>query len=307
MMKGAMRRGLALAVVVVTALAGCGGSRSEKRTQDGTAQVRRQSPPAVAATHRPALIIQTLAGTTIAGVTVNKGVNEAVADPNGGWFIAGAFTRVDGVPAPTLARLLPSGAVDRSWLAVRAHPYYLIDAIAAHGDELLVARETGVGAGAPSCLSAYNAKTGAPWPGFRADIHMTPELGCINALAPAGPYIYVAGFFNSVNAGAAPGLARLYAATGAVDHSWRPTVPSCAGVPGAPRGPSGCDGDFLDVRPIAGAIVATDGFLKQHAYSPASGTAVPLPAIARRQRHSPKPGALAVPVRSGSRLLMRAR
>jgi hypothetical protein len=300
-----MRIGLALSVAVVAALAGCGGSGSEKRAQDGSAPAHRRS-RAGTATHRPALVIETRAGTRIASVTVNKGVDHAVADPNGGWFIAGAFTRVDGIPEPTLARLLPSGAVDRGWLAVRSHPYYIIDGIAADGDELLVARETGDAAAAPSCLTAYDARTGAPWPGFRADIHMTPELGCVNDLAAAGPYIYVAGFFNSINGVATPGLARIYAATGAVDHNWRPTVASCVGVTGAPRGPNGCDGDFLGVRLVAGTIVATDGFLKQHAYSPASGATVPLPATAMRQRHSPKPGALAAPVRSGSLLLLRA-
>ena len=297
--------GLALMVAVVAAPAGCGGSGSEKRAQDGSAQAHRRS-PAVAATHRPALTIETSAGMKTASVTVNKGVGYAVADPNGGWFIAGAFTRVDGVHAPTLARLLPSGAVDRSWLAVRSHPYYTIDGIAADGDELLVARETGVAPAAPSCLTAYDARSGAPWPGFRADIHMTPELGCISDLAAAGPYIYVAGFFNSVDGVAAPGLARIYAATGAVDRNWRPTVASCVGVAGAPRGPNGCDGDFLGVQLVAGAIVATDGFLKQHAYSPGSAATVPLPATAMRQRQSPEPGALAAPVHSGSLRLLRA-
>ena len=300
-----MGMGLPLMVAVVAALAGCGGSRSEKRTQDGSTQAHRRS-PAVAATHRPALMIETLAGTKTASVTVNKGVGYAVADPDGGWFIAGAFTRVDGAPAPTLARLLPSGAVDRGWLAVRSHPYYIVNGIAIEGDELLVARDTGGAPAAPSCLTAYDARTGAPWPGFRADIHMTPELGCINDLAAARPHLYVAGFFNSVNGVAAPGLARIYAATGAVDRAWRPTVANCAGVAGAPRGRNGCDGDFLGVRLVAGAIVATDGFLKQHAYSPASGATVPLPATATRQRQSPKPSALVGPVRSGSLLLIRA-
>jgi len=305
MMASGMRIGIALTVAVVVALAGCGGSGSETHTQDGSAQAHRRSPTVVAA-HRPALIIETLAGARTASVTVNKGVDFAVADPNGGWFIAGAFTRVDGVHEPTLARLLPSGAVDRSWLAVRSHPYYRIDRIASDSDELLVARETGVAAQAPSCLTAYDARTGAPWPSFRADIHMTPELGCINDLAAGGPYIYVAGFFNSVNGVATPGLARIYAATGAIDRNWRPTMRSCVGVAGAPRGPNGCDGDVLGVRLLAGAVVATDGFLKQHAYSPASGATVPLPATAMRERHSPKPGPFAAPVRSGSSLLIRA-
>lgn len=305
-MSGATRIGLTLTVAIVAALAGCGGSRSEKRKQDGSARSHLRSPP-VAATRRPALVIETLAGTRTASVTVNKGIDYVVADPNGGWFIAGAFTRVDGVPAPTLARLLPSGAVDRGWRAVRSHPYYRIDGIAADGDELLVARETGVATEAPSCLGAYDARTGAPWPGFRADIHMTPELGCINDLAAAGPYIYIAGFFNSVNGVSAPGLARIDVASGAVDHTWRPTVASCAGMAGAPRGPSGCDGDFLSVRLVAGAVVATDGFLKQHAYSAASGATVQLPPRALRHPQSPEPtDTLARPVRSGSLLLIRA-
>lgn len=302
MMSSAIRLGLGVAVVM--ALAGCGGSGSEKRTQRAPAHRRS---PALAATHRPALLIETLAGTKTASVTVNKDVNYVVADPNGGWFIAGAFTRVDGVPAPTLARLLPSGAVDRRWLAVRSHPYYIINRIAADGDELFVARETGDAAEAPSCLTAYDARTGAPWPRFRADIHMTPELGCINDLAAAGSDIYVAGFFNAVNGVATPGLARIYAASGAVDRNWRPMVASCAGVPGVPRGPNGCDGDFLGVRVVAGAILATDGFLEQHAYSRASGATVPVPTTAMRQRLSPeRTGALAAPVRSGSLLLIRA-
>jgi hypothetical protein len=296
-----MRIWPALTVAVVAALAGCGGSGSGKRAQDRSAH----GAPAVAAKHRPALLIETLGRTRTASLTVNKGVDYAAADPNGGWFIAGAFTRVDGDEEPTLARLLPSGAVDRSWLAVRSHPYYIIDGIAIYGDELLVARDAGSAAPAPSCLTAYDARTGAPWPGFRAEIRMTPELGCINDLAAAGRYVYVAGFFNSVNGVPAPGLVRIYATTGAVDRGWRPAVPSCAGVTGAPRGSNGCDGDFLHVRLVAGAIVATDGFLKQHAFSPASGTTVPLPATAARSRQSPEPRVLAAPVRSGSLLLLR--
>jgi hypothetical protein len=83
MASSAMRIGLAPMVAVVAALAGCGGSRSKTRTQDESAQTHPRS-PAVAATHRPALMIETLAGTRTASVIVNKGVDYAVADPSGG-------------------------------------------------------------------------------------------------------------------------------------------------------------------------------------------------------------------------------
>jgi hypothetical protein len=63
----------------------------------------------------------------------------------------------------------------------------------------------------------------------------------------------------------------------------------------------------VTVRLVAGVVVATDGFLKQHAYSAASGATIPLPAKAMRPRHSPaRTNAFAGPVRSGSLLLTRA-
>ncbi|MBD0260104.1 MAG: delta-60 repeat domain-containing protein, partial [Cytophagales bacterium] len=46
---------------------------------------------------------------------VNGMVRTSIPDGQGGWFIAGTFTHVQGVPCVSVAHLLPNGRVDPDW------------------------------------------------------------------------------------------------------------------------------------------------------------------------------------------------
>jgi hypothetical protein len=133
---------------------------------------------------------------------------------------------------------------------------YGIDALAVTGNELLVAQDTGAAPRAPSCLHAFDTRTGAPLKGFAVMVRMQPELGCIESLVPAAGRVYLAGYFQQVDGVPRPGLALIDAHTGALDRRFRPPPAACG--PGAPRGAGGCYGVVHRVipQPGRGTIVA---------------------------------------------------
>jgi hypothetical protein len=264
-----MRIARACPLAVLILLAGCGGGSHRRH---GSAPSPRL--PAAAR-------VTTQAGAPVATITGDGTIGSAIADGRGGWFVAGAFTRLDGVPARGLAHVLHGGRVDGAWrgaLAAGSRPtllalaangppgtstgvlyaaawiddedrsefaaldavtgrprpvpavseLYGIDALAVVGDELLVAQATGASPRAPSCLHAYDTHTGRPVPGFRVEVHMQPELGCIMRLTPAGANVAVTGYFRRIDGVPSNGSALIDATTGALRHARGPVRPASA-------------------------------------------------------------------------------
>jgi hypothetical protein len=79
--------------------------------------------------------------------------------------------------------------------------------------------------------------------GTRAPFPVTVS-GPVLAMALSGPWLYLGGDFQVVNGASCPFAARVNAATGAVDPTWRP----------APNG------DLIDIVPVGGGVILCGSF-----------------------------------------------
>ncbi|MDO7874139.1 T9SS type A sorting domain-containing protein [Hymenobacter sp. ASUV-10] len=130
--------------------------------------------------------------------------------PNGRWLISGYFTEAGGLPRPGLARVLPSGAVDPSF--VPATPWaggssYFIEMVAVQPDGKLLLRWSSNTSG---FLARLNAD-GSLDTGFGTNGLITQPAAMWLTLLPSGQLL-VSGSFTSFQGVAAPnGLVRLQA------------------------------------------------------------------------------------------------
>jgi uncharacterized delta-60 repeat protein len=130
--------------------------------------------------------------------------------PNGRWLISGYFTEAGGLPRPGLARVLPSGAVDPSF--VPATPWaggtsYFIEMVAVQPDGKLLLRWSSNTSG---FLARLNAD-GTLDTGFGTNGLITQPAAMGLTLLPSGQLL-LSGSFTSFQGVAAPnGLVRLQA------------------------------------------------------------------------------------------------
>ena len=133
-------------------------------------------------------------------------------------FAAGAFTRLSGAARNHLGALATSGegAAD-AWDPNAAKPAMAV-ALSPH---VVFAGGTfaSVNGTARANLAAFDAATGVLVPGFVANTDNT-----VRAIVPSGDgaRLYVGGLFKKVNGSSRSRLAKLDAATGAVDTAWAP-------------------------------------------------------------------------------------
>jgi hypothetical protein len=129
----------------------------------------------------------------------------SAADGGGGWYIGGAFTRVQGQPRRNLAHLRADGTVD-AWnpgadTTVRA---------LAHAGSLVYAGGdfSGAGGAARGRLAAIDASTGT------ATAWDPEPNGPVMSLLVSGSTLYAGGSFRVVAGGAAPGVVSFDVSTG---------------------------------------------------------------------------------------------
>lgn len=151
---------------------------------------------------------------------VNAQIRAAVPDGNGGWYIAGDFTRVGSFSRDRLAHVLSDGTVG-SWNPRANNMVYAL-AISADGSRLYAGGSfTIIGGTSRNRLAAVNAASGSVDPLWNPNANNT-----VNALALSadGARLYVGGSFTAIDGTSRNRLAAVSAASGAVDASWDPNA-----------------------------------------------------------------------------------
>jgi hypothetical protein len=174
-----------------------------------------------------AVLLDAASGREVARLAANGAVAAAVADGQGGWFVGGSFSRLDGQPRVAIAHVLPSGAVDPTWRAsisgVNGRPV-AVYSLARAGRRLFVAGPFARVGGLPRPgLAALDTRTGAvlrDWaPRPRPSIRNF-EWRDIAAMAVAAGRLLVARNANYP----VPGITAIQIRTGIVDWQWNPQL-----------------------------------------------------------------------------------
>lgn len=154
-------------------------------------------------------------------------VSAVIPDGDGGWFIGGAFTAVEGVPHANLAHLLADGSV-AAWSADAEEPDSYskpsdplnigpVASLALKGRTLFIGgRFTRIGSQTRRHLAAVDAVSGALLP-----FDPAPD-GAVTALVVRGNRLYVGGGFRTIGGQVRSNLAELDAATG-IPTAWDPS------------------------------------------------------------------------------------
>lgn len=100
----------ALILCALMCLVGCGCT-------SGGGGVNPKATPVTVSAAQPAngMIIDAASGRAVAAVNANGPITGAVADGSGGWFVAGAFTTIDGHARANLAHVHSDGTLDPRW------------------------------------------------------------------------------------------------------------------------------------------------------------------------------------------------
>ena len=137
-------------------------------------------------------IVDTQSGNQTAAVRADGIITSAAPDGDGGWFIAGGFTAVDGSPRAHLAHIRADGSLDPAWTpslwAPRKPNYTYATLVAASGRVYVAGPFEKVNGEARGNVVALDARTGElvePW-----DTRVE-AVDSITALAVAGSRLYV--------------------------------------------------------------------------------------------------------------------
>ncbi len=153
-------------------------------------------------------------------------VNASVSDGNGGWFVAGAFSKIGGYARNGLAHIRSDGTVDAGWDAVVAGANSYLKSIALSGQYLYIAGGSfsSVGGVSLNNIARIDKDTA------EVDGNWNPNVtgGNIDVILISGSSIYIGGGFTTVGGVARGCLAKLNDTTGALDESWTPVVTAAA-------------------------------------------------------------------------------
>jgi hypothetical protein len=142
-------------------------------------------------------------------------VTAAAPDGNGGWFIAGNFTRVGGVVRSNLAHVLNDNRIDPAW---NPAPNGTNSSIAVVGNIVYVGGAfTRVGGQARNRLAALNAVNGVAT-AWNPNVNQP-----VVAISTAGNVVYIAGTFTTVGGQTRNRAAALDSATGQ-PTAWNPNA-----------------------------------------------------------------------------------
>ncbi|QHT66432.1 T9SS type A sorting domain-containing protein [Rhodocytophaga rosea] len=144
-------------------------------------------------------------------------VRTVISDGKGGWYIAGLFSKIQGVTFNNIAHILSDGNPDKDWKP-QFISYERIDALALSGSTVYVGGSfSSIDGQARNALAAIDATTGVvtAW-------NPNPDGG-VNTLAVVGNKVYAGGVFSSIGGQARNGLAAIDATAG-VATAWNPDV-----------------------------------------------------------------------------------
>jgi len=198
-----------------------------------------------------AVVVDSATGQRAPGPIVDGKVNASIPDGSGGYYLGGEFARVGSSRRVGLAHVLADGTVQKSWAPDVTGS---VQALALVGSTVLVGGQfSAVGTQSVSNLAAV-APDGsvAAW---------SATNGPVSALAVAGDAVYVSGSFTTVSGTARRGLARLGAASAALDQTFNVTTNAAVNALAVTAGATRADdavffgGDFTSVTTGAGSAV----------------------------------------------------
>ena len=167
----------------------------------------------------PAALVGAASGTLIPGfprVPDFENVNAVIPDGSGGWFLAGSFTQIGGVPRQNLAHVLANNTV-APWTP---NPDGEVLSILLRGSTLIVGGSfTSIGGQLRNNLAAVSTS------GAGLATTWNPDLdGGVETLAGSPSTIYAGGSFTTVGGLLHFGLTAIDATSGAPSATWSPQV-----------------------------------------------------------------------------------
>jgi trimeric autotransporter adhesin len=146
---------------------------------------------------------------------INGTINATCPDGNGGWYVGGAFTSVNGVPRNNLAHVLSGGALDPVW---NPNADSIVRSLVVSGTTVYVAGDfISIGGKGRNNIAALSATTGNV-----SDWNPNSD-GIIYCLAVSGTTVYAGGFFTSIDGKSRNRIAALDATTGNATD-WNPNA-----------------------------------------------------------------------------------
>lgn len=159
------------------------------------------------------VLVDATTGNIIEGFPKFNGiVSSAVSDGAGGYFVAGGFTEVGGIPRAGFAHINSQRKVDVAWNPVGAGR---VDKMILEGDRLYYASSDESSDSLPASVGAIDRVTGQVLP-FKLNLK-----GRINALAASGERLFVGGYLTDGNF--LGDMLRAYDRNG-VKLNWNPQV-----------------------------------------------------------------------------------
>lgn len=145
---------------------------------------------------------------------IDGDVFAAAPDGSGGWYVAGAFTKVGGVSRRGAAQITAAGTVT-SW---NPKPKGVVRAIATAANEVVLGgsiSQLGNVSVSVSNIGAVDTAGGRIVPGWSSSVN-----GTVRTLVASSRGVFVGGEFSQVNGQARSGLARISTSSGATDSGF---------------------------------------------------------------------------------------
>ena len=131
---------------------------------------------------------------------VNGTLSTVVADGNGGWYIGGRFSKVDGVSRNNIAHVLSNGKVDPTWNPNASDE---VNSIAVNGATVYAGGFfTSIGGQSRNKIAALDAATGL------ATSWNPNSSGPLLSLAVNGATVYAGGYFGNIGGQRRTGINR---------------------------------------------------------------------------------------------------
>ncbi|WP_167880766.1 hypothetical protein [Leptospira yanagawae] len=155
---------------------------------------------------------------------VNGSSNAVTGDGEGGFFVSGSFTSVQGISASGVAHIKKDCTVDPNFSgAVSTINGQSIYAMVHYQDKLYVTGNFANLNGIPRLgLARLDARTGAIDSTWIANLQGLSQVGYV--LKMDGDYLYVGGNFSTIAGTGYQSLARFNLVNGTLDTSWIPTT-----------------------------------------------------------------------------------
>ncbi|RMG55905.1 MAG: T9SS C-terminal target domain-containing protein [Bacteroidetes bacterium] len=145
---------------------------------------------------------------------VNGYIEVIIGDGNGGWYLGGSFTQVEGQNRPYLAHVTSSLSLDPTFLPA---PNNTVRSLWLEGNTLYVGGDfTQIGGHSMQGVAALDAGSGQILPAWQNNSLATGTNGSVRSLILGGGVIYLGGSFTQLNGQSRAYLASVNPANGGV-------------------------------------------------------------------------------------------